>query len=87
LLAILLSQLRPTFYDQRTLRQITGLPVFGSVSRIWTPQLLLTKRVEFGGVLSVTVLLAVVYVGIIYVGMANPELSTSISKSVRSVQP
>ena len=87
LLAILLSQLRPTFYDQRTLRQITGLPVFGSVSRIWTPQLLLKKRVEFGGFLSVTVLLAVVYVGIIYVGMANPELSTSISKSVRSVQP
>jgi len=87
LLAILLSQLRPTFYDQKTLRQVTGLPVFGSVTRIWTPQLLLKKRVEFGGFLSVTVLLVAVYLGVIFVGNSNPELSSTIVKSVRSVQP
>jgi len=87
LLAILLSQLRPTFYDQKTLRQVTGLPVFGSVTRIWTPQLLLKKRVEFGGFLSVTALLAAVYIGVVFVGTANPEISSTIVNSVRSVQP
>jgi len=87
ILSILLSQLRPTFYDQKTLRQVTGLPVFGTVSRIWTPQLLLKKRVEFGGFLSVVALLVIAYAGVIYVGTSNVEFSSSIDKSVRSVQP
>lgn len=87
LLAILLSQLRPTFYDQRTLRQVTGLPVFGTVSRIWTPQLLMKKRIEFGGFVSVAVLLVVVFVGVIFIGTSNSEFSDSIMHTVRSVQP
>jgi len=37
-LAILLSQLRPTFNSRRELRDVTGLPVLGVVSMIWTPE-------------------------------------------------
>lgn len=36
-LAFLLSQLRPTFNSRRELRDVTGLPVLGVVSMIWTP--------------------------------------------------
>lgn len=37
-LALLLSQLRPTFNSRRELRDITGLPVLGVISMIWTPE-------------------------------------------------
>lgn len=38
LLAFILSQLRPTFNSRRELRDVTGLPVLGVVSMIWTPE-------------------------------------------------
>jgi polysaccharide chain length determinant protein (PEP-CTERM system associated) len=35
-LAFVLSQIRPTFADRKSLRVATGLPILGSVSMIWT---------------------------------------------------
>ena len=66
-LSFLLSQLRPVVHDQRTLREISGLPVFGTVSRIWTDQMLLKKRIEYGGFISALLVLFAAYGGIMYI--------------------
>jgi polysaccharide chain length determinant protein (PEP-CTERM system associated) len=34
--AFLLSQIRPTFNDEKKLRELSGLPVFGTVAMAWT---------------------------------------------------
>jgi polysaccharide chain length determinant protein (PEP-CTERM system associated) len=34
--AFLMSQVRPTFNDERRLREVSGLPVFGTVQMAWT---------------------------------------------------
>jgi len=36
--AFLMSQLRPTFLSQSTLREVTDLPVLGSIGMNWTPE-------------------------------------------------
>lgn len=54
------SQLRPTFFDTRTLREIAGLPLLGSVSTIVTPadrQREKKDGVRFGAGLGLFVLL------------------------------
>lgn len=35
--ALLMSQFRPTFLSQSSLREVTGLPILGSISMNWTP--------------------------------------------------
>ena len=35
-LALVLSQIRPTFSDEKRLRELSGLPVFGTVAMAWT---------------------------------------------------
>jgi polysaccharide chain length determinant protein (PEP-CTERM system associated) len=42
--AFLLSQLRRTVTDRRVLRELTGLPLLGAVSRVETPESRLRKR-------------------------------------------
>ncbi|NIR32688.1 MAG: chain length-determining protein [Gammaproteobacteria bacterium] len=65
-LAWLLAMWRPTIYTRRELADLTGLPVLGSVSRVWTAKLRMRRRVEvttFGfGCLALLALFAVVVV-------------------------
>lgn len=37
-IAFIISQIRPAFYSQGNLREVTGLPVLGTVPMIWTDQ-------------------------------------------------
>jgi len=42
--ALLMSQFRPTFLSQRSLREVTGLPILGSVSMNWTVEQKVKRR-------------------------------------------
>lgn len=42
--ALLMSQIRPTFLSQRGLREVTGLPILGSVSMNWTMEQKIRRR-------------------------------------------
>ena len=42
--AFLMSQLRPTFTDERRLREVSGLPVFGMVAMAWGPVEMAKRR-------------------------------------------
>ncbi len=42
--AFLLSQVRPTFVDERRLREVSGLPVFGTVVMAWTEAQLAKRK-------------------------------------------
>ena len=64
-LAFLLSQIRPAFYDRKMLQEYTGVPVFGVVSRLWTPELLRRKRLEFGAYIGVGIILMALYGGVL----------------------
>ena len=37
-IAFIISQIRPTFHSQASLREITGRPILGSIPMIWTNQ-------------------------------------------------
>lgn len=61
ILAFLLSQLWPAVYDRKVLRDITGFPVFGMVSRIWTQELLRKRRLEVLGFATAGLTMLAVY--------------------------
>ena len=42
--AFLMSQIRPTFSDERRLREVSGLPVFGTVVMAWTEAQLAKRK-------------------------------------------
>lgn len=68
--AFLMSQIRPTFLSQHSLREVTGLPILGSIGMNWTEQQKNSRRrrlyafglavasllTAFGGVMTVTLL-------------------------------
>ncbi|MCP3868090.1 MAG: chain length-determining protein [Gammaproteobacteria bacterium] len=60
-IAFLLSQLRPTFDDRRSLNEIMDLPVLGSVSMVWTQQQLKMRQKRHLGFLFVLFALVVTF--------------------------
>ncbi len=45
-IAFVISQIRPTFHSQSSLREITGRPVLGTVAMIWTNQEIIKQKRE-----------------------------------------
>jgi len=55
--AFLLSQLRPTFVSQASLREATGLPVLGSLSMNWTGEQTVRRKRRLIGLIASVLLL------------------------------
>jgi polysaccharide chain length determinant protein (PEP-CTERM system associated) len=66
-LAFLLSQLKPVYYDPSMLRKDAGVPVLGQVSRVWTGDLALKRRVEVTGFGVSAAMLVAVFVVILLI--------------------
>ncbi|MCC6916640.1 XrtA system polysaccharide chain length determinant [Nitrosomonas sp.] len=74
-LAFLVSQIRPTFHSQSTLRELTSLPILGSVPMIWTEQeKLKNKKQIYAFSISLLVLLTCYVVLMVY---AKPYVTPS----------
>lgn len=59
--AFLLSQNNPTFYNKRELLDRTGVAVFGSVTRVYSPRELTQRRLNHGSFILTGALLLVFY--------------------------
>ena len=63
-IAFLMSQLKPVYFDTRTLRNELEFPVLGQVSRVMTDEVKMKRRVEIGGFISMFLLLLLLFIGI-----------------------
>lgn len=72
--AFLMSQLRPTFMAQSTLREATGLPVLGSISMNWTPEQKVKRRSRLYAFSAAVVVLFGVYGGVMTAILMRPSL-------------
>ena len=65
--ALALSQLRPTFLTQRALREVTGLPVLGSVGMNWTDRQRVNRQRRMYALMMAVAVLICAYGGILAV--------------------
>ncbi|MET0050538.1 MAG: XrtA system polysaccharide chain length determinant [Candidatus Thiodiazotropha sp.] len=63
-LAFLLSQIKPVYFDPKTLRTELEFPVLGQVSRVMTDDVRMKRRLEIGGFISVFLLLLLIFVAV-----------------------
>ncbi len=75
-LAILISILRPTFNSTQKLRDVTGLPILGTVSMHWIPEIKMRKWREFLQFCSALAVLLVVFAGIVVLEMKGINLTS-----------
>ncbi len=71
-IAFLLSQLWPVFFDRRSLRQVTGLPVLGGISRVWTNEQISDRRRRLTVFSASLFVLVICYGGLIAVYTLQP---------------
>ncbi len=76
--AFFLAQLNPTFNSRRTLMEVTGLPVLGGVSMIWTAAQIRRKRFELLGFSALVGILVALYGGIMAVQMLDINIVSQI---------
>jgi len=71
---LLLAQLNPVVLDSNTLRKVSGMPVLGSVGRIWTPALKFKRKLEVGAFFTVGAGLVAVFIVVIIVNLYGNDL-------------
>jgi polysaccharide chain length determinant protein (PEP-CTERM system associated) len=77
-IALFLSLLRPAFTSTQKLREVTGIPVLGSVSMNWIPDVRKRKWRQFLGFLGAVASLLVVFIGVIALEVKGLHLPTFI---------
>ncbi len=64
--AFLWSQFKQVFYSQSSLREVLGLPVFGTVSFFAQPQAIIKDRLSLAGYMVTGAALVLAYFGVLY---------------------
>jgi polysaccharide chain length determinant protein (PEP-CTERM system associated) len=82
-LAFLLSQNNATFYNKRELQDVTGVAVFGSVTRIYSPKELNQRRLNHGSFIFAGALLVGVYGAVLLAQTLEMEFMTIVKTTVR----
>ncbi|BBA32399.1 polysaccharide chain length determinant protein [Methylocaldum marinum] len=77
-IAVFLSLLRPAFTTTIKLREVTGLPVLGSVSMNWIPEVRQRKWREFVAFVAAFAMLLVVFLGVIALEVKGYHLPSFI---------
>jgi len=75
-----LYQLRPTFDDVGSLKDITGVPVLGSISMVRTREYLRGRRLSLASFGVAFAALIVVYGGILFVQLLDLDVVSNISQ-------
>ena len=71
--ALLLSQIRPTFVTQASLRNTTGLPILGSISMNWTDQQKVRRRQRLYAFSAAVAMLFTAYGGVMAALLLRPH--------------
>ncbi len=87
LLAFFMSQLRPVIFDRRTLSNITGLPVYGTVSILLTRNIRNKRRWNFVAFAGAGGMLLVAYLGVVFslgraIDLSDPAHVLQLMRSI-----
>jgi uncharacterized protein involved in exopolysaccharide biosynthesis len=72
--ALLMSQVRPTFLSQASLREVTGIPILGAVSMNWTDQQKVKRKRRLWALGASVFVLFGVYGGVMAAVLIKPTL-------------
>jgi polysaccharide chain length determinant protein (PEP-CTERM system associated) len=71
ILAFVLSRIRSAVYSRRTLGELTGFPVFGTISQIWTSSMRRRQRLELASFALVSLMMIVAYGVVLFLQFSN----------------
>lgn len=80
--AFLLSQIRPVVHTRRALEELTGFPVVAAISRVWSPQRLLQRRLEVTTLCLTATMLIGAYGAALFLQFRNTELMASLLRTL-----
>lgn len=81
--AFLLSQNNPTFYSRRVLQELTGVAMFGGVTRVYSHKELVRRRINHITYAVAGALLATVFVAVVVVELLELEVLSVLRQAVR----
>lgn len=81
-IAFLLSQNNPTFYSRKLLQDVTGVAVFGSVTRVYSEKELVRRRVQHGAYVITGILLLVVFSGFLTIEFMELKVLDNLRQTV-----